>query len=155
MHLHGASASLHSPASSLTLQEFLLAWKIFAPLPSLPNFPSPPTPNWPETIRPNVEHGTRPYVVVVVVVVKKETKLISSKLVPSLFFSYLSFRSRMISCGVEYWSVESWIVCRAVVVGERGGMGVRSIFVSSGNDTRNIVLIYRRETFLGELCIGI
>lgn len=37
------------------------------------------------------------------------------------------------------------------MVGERGGMGVRSIFVSSGNDTRNIVLIYRRETFLGEL----
>lgn len=36
MHLHGASASLHAPASSLTLQEFLLAWKI-----PLPNFPPP------------------------------------------------------------------------------------------------------------------
>lgn len=35
-------------------------------------------------------------------------------------------------------------------------MGIGSIFVSSGNDTRNIVvLMYRRETFLGELCIGV
>lgn len=54
MHLHGASASLHAPASSLTLQEFLLAWKIPAP-----PFPSEfSSPNWPETIRPNVEHAT-------------------------------------------------------------------------------------------------
>lgn len=33
-------------------------------------------------------------------------------------------------------------------------MGARSIFVSSGNDTRNIVLIYLRERrFFEELCI--
>lgn len=29
--------------------------------------------------------------------------------------------------------------------------GKIDFLVSSGNDTRNIVLIYRRETFLGEL----
>lgn len=38
--------------------------------------------------------------------------------------------------------------------GGRGSMGARSIFVSSGNDTRDIVLIYLRERrFFEELCI--
>ena len=47
MHLHGASASLHAPASSLTLQAFLLARKILAAM--LAEFF--PSPNCPETIR--------------------------------------------------------------------------------------------------------
>lgn len=47
MHLHGASASLHAPASSLTLQAFLLARKI--PAAMLAEFF--PSPNCPETIR--------------------------------------------------------------------------------------------------------
>lgn len=136
MHLHGASASLHAPASSLTLQEFLLAWKI-----PLPNFPPPigrkqfdPTHAGEQDRMPSLSPRN------------KETKLISSKLVPSLFSSsFLLLRSWMISCGVEYWSVESWIACL-------GRMGVRSIFVSSGKRYAGniVVLIYRRETILGE-----
>lgn len=134
MHLHGASASLHAPASSLTLQEFLLAWKI-----PLPNFPPPigrkqfdPT------------HAGGPYAVSLQGTRKRNLSP------PNLFLPYfpppslLLLRSRMISCGVEYWSVESWIACL-------GRMEVRSIFVSSGKRYAGniVVLIYRRETILG------
>lgn len=97
MHLHGASASLHAPASSLTLHEFLLAWKISAPLfPKRARIFHPQLAGNNSTQRGTVCRRRRRRR-------RRKRNLSPSKLVPSLFSSStFLFDERMISCGVEY-----------------------------------------------------